>query len=106
MTETAFWDQPIAALFAELAAAPDGLTSPEATLRLGRYGGNDAAAPKRAPAWLRFAQRFANPLVMILLVASALSAATGDLASFMIVAGIVVLSVLLDFVQENRRRGD
>jgi magnesium-transporting ATPase (P-type) len=52
------------------------------------------------------AQRFANPLVMILLVASALSAATGDLASFMIVAGIVVLSVLLDFVQENRRRGD
>jgi P-type Mg2+ transporter len=105
MTETAFWNQPIAALFAELAAAPDGLSSLEATLRLARYGGNDAAAPKRAPAWLRFAQRFANPLVMILLLASALSAAAGDLASFMIVAGIVVLSVLLDFVQETQAQG-
>jgi hypothetical protein len=31
-------------LFAELAAAPDdGLTSPEAMLRLARYGGNDTA---------------------------------------------------------------
>jgi P-type Mg2+ transporter len=102
MTKTDFWKQSSAELFAELASSNDGLTSHEATSRLLRYGNNDATAPKRASAWLRFTRRFANPLVLVLLLASALSAATGDVASFFIVATIVVLSVLLDFVQESR----
>ncbi len=102
MTGTAFWQRPTAALFAELATKDGGLSSQEAALRLLRYGSNDAAAPKRAPAWLRFAQRFANPLVLILLLASAFSAATGEVASFVIIVGIVLLSVVLDFVQEGR----
>lgn len=94
MTETAFWKQPAAALLAELAATDSGLTSQEAALRLLRHGRNDVTAPKRAPPWLRFTGRLANPLVIILLLASALSAATGDVASFVIIAGIVLLSVV------------
>ena len=43
-----------------------------------------------------------NPLVIILLVASGLSAATGDVASFVIVLTIVTISMALDFVQEVR----
>ena len=101
MFETAFWKLTTAALYSELATKETGLTSQEVALRLVRYGSNDSAAPKRAAPWLRFIQRFANPLVMILLLASALSAATGDVASFVIIAGIVLLSVLLDFVQET-----
>ena len=102
MTKTEFWQQPTAELFAELASSTDGLTSHEAASRLARYGGNDATAPKRSAAWLRFTRRFANPLILVLLLASALSAATGDVASFTIVAAIVLLSILLDFVQESR----
>ena len=99
MTETAFWKQPAAAVLAELGTPDGGLTSREAALQLLRYGSNDAAAPKRSPAWLRFIRLLANPLVIILLVASALSAATGEVASFVIIASIVLLSVLLDFAQ-------
>jgi Mg2+-importing ATPase len=102
MTETAFWNQPTSVLLVELGTSEVGLTSDEATQRLVRYGSNDAAAPKPVPAWARFVQHFANPLVIILLIASALSAATGDVASFAIIAIIVLLSVLLDFVQESR----
>ncbi|MDB5394830.1 MAG: mgtA [Rhodospirillales bacterium] len=102
MTETAFWRQSTASLLAELASAESGLAAKEAARRLLRDGGNDAAAPKRTPAWLQLTRRLANPLVIILLLASALSAATGDVASFVIITGIVVLSVLLDFVQESR----
>jgi hypothetical protein len=102
MTEADFWRQPSAELFAELSSSKDGLTSDGATSRLWRYGSNDAAAPKRASAWLRFIRRFANPLILVLLLASGLSAATGDVASFIIVVAIVLLSVLLDFVQESR----
>jgi magnesium-transporting ATPase (P-type) len=57
MTKTNFWKQPSAELFAELASSNDGLTSSEAMSRLLRYGSNDATAPKRAPAWLRFTRR-------------------------------------------------
>jgi Mg2+-importing ATPase len=44
----------------------------------------------------------ANPLVIILLVASALSAVTGDVASFVIIVSIVLLSLLLDFAQAGQ----
>ena len=102
MIDAAFWKKPAAAVLAELVSTDGGLTSREAALRLQRYGSNDAAAPKRSPAWLRFVRLIANPLVIILLAASALSAATGDVASFVIITGIVLLSVLLDFMQSNQ----
>jgi hypothetical protein len=52
--------------------------------------------------WLQFIRLLANPLVIILLAASALSAATGDVASFIIIASIVLLSALLDFAQASQ----
>jgi Mg2+-importing ATPase len=102
MTKADFWKQPIAELFVELASSNEGLTSREAASRLLRDGSNDATAPKRAPAWLRFTRHFANPLILVLLLASTLSAASGDLASFTIIVAIVLLSILLDFVQESQ----
>jgi Mg2+-importing ATPase len=41
------------------------------------FGPNDAAIVKRSPLWLQFLIRFRNPLVIILLVASGLSAGGG-----------------------------
>ena len=74
----------------------------EAQSRLKTFGPNDAAVVKRSPLWLQFLSRFRNPLVIILLVASGLSAATGDVASFLIVVTIVTISMTIDFVQEVR----
>ena len=96
------WNPPLRDILAALHATPEGLATAEAERRLRRYGANDALARRRAPAWLRFLARFGNPLILILLFASALSAATGDATSFAIVAAIVLLSVVLDFVQEMR----
>jgi Mg2+-importing ATPase len=50
----------------------------------------------------QFALRFKNPLVLILLVASAVSALSGDPGNFGITMAMVVLCVLLDFMQEHR----
>jgi Mg2+-importing ATPase len=102
MIETAFWSEPNSQLFVDLNTSEVGLRSGEAATRLSLYGVNDAAVPKHAPAWLRFVRHFSNPLVIILLLASGLSALTGDVASFTIIVCIVMLSVLLDFVQENK----
>ena len=96
------WKLPADQLLARLATTSAGLNAAEVQSRLAIYGPNDAATVKRSPLWLQFLGRFRSPLVIILLVASALSAATGDLASFFIVVTIVTMSMTLDFVQEVR----
>jgi Mg2+-importing ATPase len=94
------WKEPLTDILASLKATSSGLSGAEATARFAIYGPNDAATVKRSPLWLQFLARFRSPLVIILLVASALSAATGDIASFVIVLAIVTASMTLDFVQE------
>lgn len=96
------WRAPLARLLTQLATRPAGLTQGEARARLAVYGTNDASTVKRVPLWLQFLARFRNPLVIILVVASGLSAVTGDVASFAIIISIVMLSIVFDFAQEIR----
>jgi P-type Mg2+ transporter len=96
------WQEPAARILERLAATPAGLADGEAQARLAVWGANDATAGRRTPLWLEFLSRFRNPLIIILLVASALSAVTGEVASFVIVTVIVLVSLTLDFVQEVR----
>ena len=96
------WQEPANRLLIRLATTSAGLDAAEAQSRLKIFGPNAAAAVRRSPLWLQFLGKFRNPLTIILLVASALSAATGDVASFVIIIAIVTLSITLDFVQEVR----
>lgn len=80
----------------------EGLSASQARKRLTRYGKNkfrDAPPPHLL---LQFIRRFGNPLILLLLFAGAVSAATGESVSAAIIAAIVVMSVSLDFVQEHR----
>ena len=79
-----------------------GLTTEEAVQRLAQYGHNSFSSRHRLALWLQFLSRFKNPLVLLLLVASAISAITGELTNFLIINGLVLFSVTLDFVQEHR----
>jgi Mg2+-importing ATPase len=100
--EPAFWQQDVTALLERHKATPGGLTSSEATVRLTRYGPNLLHTQRRKTLLLQFLAKFRNPLVIILLVASSISALTGDVASFIIISLIVLMSVTLDFIQEFR----
>ena len=91
---------PLDRLLSDLETSRAGLTEADAVARLKRCGPNDALAHEGQPLAVQFLLRFLNPLVLILLFASALSALAGDTASFLIVVVIVTLSVILDFVQE------
>ncbi|MDI6773446.1 MAG: magnesium-translocating P-type ATPase [bacterium] len=101
-TEDTFWLRPLAALAAELRADPSGLSGAEASARLIRYGLNVLRPHGQRALLVEFLLRFRNPLVIVLLVASGISALTGDAASFFIISAIVLMSVTLDFVQEHR----
>ena len=97
-----WWLEPLAAGTADLAAAATGLSGAEAKARLARFGPNLIRGKQDKSLLLQYLTRFKNPLVIILLVASAVSAFTGEVTNFLIITGIVLLSVTLDFVQEYR----
>ena len=96
------WQESVSRLLERLATRPSGLDTAEVQSRFAVYGYNTAASVKRSPLWLQFLTRFRNPLVVILLAASGLSAIAGDAASFFIVGAIVLMSITLDFFQEVR----
>ncbi len=97
-----FWQQDITALFAYLESSSKGLTNAEAATRLIKYGPNLLHPSKKRVILLQFLAKFLNPLVLVLLTASAVLALTGDITSFIIISVIVLISVTLDFVQEHR----
>jgi magnesium-transporting ATPase (P-type) len=66
-----FWDMPLRDLLSLLQATPAGLTSAEAKERLRLYGPNALVEESRFAALIGFLRFFANPLVMVLLAASA-----------------------------------
>ena len=78
------------------------MDSAEASRRLTQYGLNVLKPRRQRAIALQFLSKFGNPLVLLLLAAASISALTGDVASFVIIALVVGLSVTLDFVQEYR----
>jgi P-type Mg2+ transporter len=97
-----FWREGLPDLLAGLAATAGGMASAEAAARRERYGPNVLTIGRRRTYLRLFLSRFRNPLVILLLVASAISALTGDVTSSIIVVLMALLSVTLDSVQEYR----
>ena len=97
-----FWQLPQAELERALGSGAAGLTSATAAERLQRYGPNIIGAHRRYGLLRKAAERFRNPLVLILIVAALISALTGETGSFVIISTIILLSVVLDSLQEHR----
>ncbi|MEO8332092.1 MAG: magnesium-translocating P-type ATPase, partial [Gallionella sp.] len=97
-----FWNLPAEVLQAQLEALPVGLSQREARARTARFGPNTLRDHGERPLLIQYLSHFKNPLVMILLAASAVSALTGEITGFVIIWAIVLMSVTLDFVQEYR----
>ena len=99
-----FWDMPLPDLLKLLEATPAGLTSAEAKQRLRLHGPNSLVGESRFAGLIAFLRFFANPLVLILLAASAISIALGDPVGGSIIIAIVLLSVVVNFYVEFQAR--
>ena len=97
-----WWLQPLPESSTATATKAAGLSSALAAERLKQVGANRFREHAERPLLLQYLARFRNPLVLILLAASAVSAFSGELTNFLIISSIVLLSVTLDFVQEYR----
>jgi magnesium-transporting ATPase (P-type) len=104
------WLRPAAEVVAGLGTdVRAGLSSPEATTRLRRYGANQLQAAERMAGWRRFLGQFADTLIYLLLtavvvsvVAWAVEGAEGVPYEAVVILAIVVLNAVLGYVQEAR----
>jgi Ca2+-transporting ATPase len=79
-----------------------GLTPEEARKRLQEYGYNELKEEAKTSPFILFINQFKNTLIIILIVATVLSALIGDLLDAAIILAIVVFCALLGFLQEYR----
>ncbi|OGO15862.1 MAG: ATPase [Chloroflexi bacterium RBG_13_68_17] len=90
-------------VFETLATSPkDGLSQREAEARLARVGPNELREAPRPTFWHMLLEQFNNFIVIILIVASILSAVLGDYIEAAAILAIVVLNALLGVIQERR----
>jgi len=80
----------------------DGLSSRAAADALARAGPNEIEEGPRRSSWSRLFAQFRQLVVVILIVAVAISAWLGEIPDAIAIAAIVILNALLGFVQEER----
>ena len=85
-----------------LSSGPRGLTADEATNRLQKFGPNELQARSHVSPWSILLEQFKNVLIIILLLATALSAFLGHGVEAIAITVIVLFAVILGFIQEFR----
>jgi P-type Mg2+ transporter len=89
-------------LYKQLQTSEAGLTTAEARKRLSQSGPNDPTAVRRTSTLQQLLTFVANPLVVILLIASIVSATLGEVVNASIIILMVLLSIALNFFQTFR----
>ena len=96
-----FWTETPDALCSALSCSRSGLATAEATARLQRFGPNSDVAARRSSVLQALGRRLLEPLSLILIVAGAVSIATGDGVGGAIIVAILGVSIGLDTLQER-----
>ena len=91
----------------EVSSAETGLTSAQAEQRLVQNGKNKLAEAKKESVLHMFLRQLADPMIIILLVAAAVSAVIAitqheSFADVIIIGGVVLLNAVLGVYQENK----
>jgi len=101
--ERPWWALGVTETLVVLASDADrGLAVAEAEARAEMVGPNEIAAEPTRPRWLIFASQFANTMIVVLLIAAAITVALGEIKDAIVIGAIVVLNAIIGFVQEHR----
>ncbi|GAP08619.1 MAG TPA: magnesium-translocating P-type ATPase [Anaerolinea thermolimosa] len=97
-----YWSVEAQQLLQELGTTPGGLNTDAAQERLKRSGKNTLEAQTELTPIGLFLNQFKSPIILILLVATLISAFVQDWTDAVIILAIIFGSALLSFVQEYR----
>ena len=79
-----------------------GLSLDEITERRQRFGLNQISAARPLPAWRKFLEQFAQPLMYVLLIAAAVTAYLGEFVDSAVIGGVVFINAVVGFIQERK----
>jgi len=87
--------------------AGQGLSEAEAAGRLSEHGKNKLVEAKKTPIWKRFLEQLADPMIIILIAAAAVSGVTAvyageSFADVIIILAVVIINAVLGVVQESK----
>ena len=97
-----YWSIPTEKLMLTLQTDISGLSNEEAQKRLKEYGENTIKKQEKATKLILFFGQLKNPIMLILIFATIVSASTGDLTDATIILAIILGSSILSFFQEYR----
>jgi Ca2+-transporting ATPase len=103
LTQNNWHELPIDSVIKILESDPGaGLAKAEVEGRLRQFGLNEMTAQKRMSEWMRFLLQFAQPLMYILLLASALMLFLGEYVDSAVIFGVTFVNALVGFFQESK----
>lgn len=89
-------------LYREFGSHPEGLNAREVETALEEYGINQIPAQKPSPWWVHLWSCYRNPFNLLLTILGVFSYSTEDMFAAGVIALMVVIATLLNFVQEAR----
>lgn len=94
-------------IFREQEVTEQGLSEKQASKRLEKYGKNKLVEGKKESLILRFLKQLADPMIVILIAAAAVSGVTAfyageSLADVIIILAVVLINAVLGVVQESK----
>jgi len=92
-------DQTVEAVGSDLVG---GLSTSEAEARAEQVGPNEIEEEPTRPRWLIFVTQFANTMIVVLLIAAAITVAIGEVKDAIVISAIVVLNAAIGYFQEYR----
>jgi cation-transporting P-type ATPase F len=79
-----------------------GLDASAVEIRRKNLGANQLTPKKQTPLWLRFFTQFHQPLIYILLAATAITALLHEWIDASVIFGVVIVNALIGFIQESK----
>ena len=97
--EKPIWQKTRIELFQELTCGENGLTSQQAKQRQEQYGFNELQGGTQKGVLQIFLEQFADFLVIVLILAAAISAFLGDVESTVVILAVITMNAILGTVQ-------
>jgi Ca2+-transporting ATPase len=102
MEQKEYYRMKVKEVLEQLQTSEKGLTAAEAEKRLAEHGPNELTTEFRVPKWLLFLSQFKDLLVIVLLVAAAISFSIGSVRDATVMLIIVAINAIIGFTQEYK----
>lgn len=97
-----WYNKPVDEVLKELNSSKDGLSDKIISKRLEEFGKNELKKEEKKPFIKKLADQFLDPMIIILILASIVSAFIGEVVDAGIIIAIVVVNAILSLYQEGK----